>query len=164
MQRTRNVVMALVGVAVTATSGCVAVGPRPAQDLRPAPSATAPSSGPGDVEPQVVQSPAKEALERIVPTRTPGRDASASPGARGQAPDREGAGRSAGGDHSSASRAPGRGHGQPGEGAHGQSAPRLPASIPSVPTLSEVCALGEGYGRWPADSPQARICQGANGN
>ncbi|MFJ8000319.1 hypothetical protein ACIQ7D_24815 [Streptomyces sp. NPDC096310] len=158
MQRTRNLVMALVGVAVTAASGCVAVGPRPAQELRPAPSAAAPSTGPGGAEPQVVQAPADEALERIVPTRAPAPDA--SPGPR-PAPDHRTGARTAGTERSPAPPASGYGRGGSREGAHEQPVRRLPASLPSVPTLTEVCALGEGYGRWPVGSPQARICQRA---
>ncbi|MFE4055157.1 hypothetical protein ACFXP3_02420 [Streptomyces sp. NPDC059096] len=158
MQRTRNVAMALMGVAVTAVSGCVAVEPGPAQELRPAPAAAVPSPGPGGAEPQAVQSPADETLERIAPSRTPAPDASAASGPRRQAP---GPGFGSGARPADAERPPAPpdpGPVRPRERVHEQPEHRLPASLPSVPTLSEVCALGEGYGRWPADSPQARLC------
>ncbi|MFE3824810.1 hypothetical protein [Streptomyces sp. NPDC059092] len=161
MQRTRNVVMVLVGVAVTAASGCVAVGPRPAQEIRPAPPAAAPSTGPGGAEPHVVQAPVEEALERIAPTR--GVVPDASPGARRPAPGHGAGGRPASAERSPAPSSPGLRE-QPREAAHERSVPRLPATLPSVPTLTEVCAFGEGYGRWPADSPQARICRGTHGD
>ncbi|MFE2944389.1 hypothetical protein ACFXKG_35905 [Streptomyces sp. NPDC059255] len=156
MQRTRSVAMVLLGMAVTAVSGCVAVGPRPPQDPRPTPPATAPAPGPGGVEPQVVQSPVKEALERMTPTPKP----PASPGASHPALARETGGGTASPRHAPAPAPPEHGRGRLHERPH--EAPRRPpaAPLPSVPALADLCAFGEGYARWPADSPQAGICRG----
>ncbi|MET7369267.1 hypothetical protein ABZS61_26095 [Streptomyces sp. NPDC005566] len=55
---------------------------------------------------------------------------------------------------------------EPADTPRGRTPRRLsavpPAALPAVPgsvvTGSDVCRLGRGYGRWPAGSPQALIC------
>ncbi|MCF3963542.1 hypothetical protein L1885_18145, partial [Streptomyces fuscigenes] len=87
MRRTRTTTMLLLGaagVAVTAVSGCVSVGPdRPPGQSQRAGSTAAPGNG-QNVRPQVVQAPAREALELAGPSSPPaappsGRTAAAAP-------------------------------------------------------------------------------------
>ncbi|MFI5757650.1 hypothetical protein [Streptomyces sp. NPDC051569] len=149
MQRTRSAAMLLMGMAVTAVSGCVAVGP--ATPPGPVPGRTAGGGAPdrGVMEPQVVQSPAKEALEAVGPPPGPAATARSSPGGHRAAPAPEA--------QAPAPRPERRRHRGPAE-------QRIPVpSVAPVP-LTDVCALGEMYGRWPADSPQARICRGTYGD
>ncbi|MFF1834495.1 hypothetical protein ACFVXE_09875 [Streptomyces sp. NPDC058231] len=44
-------------------------------------------------------------------------------------------------------------------------APPVPAGAPELPaspvTGTDLCALGRGYGGWPAGSPESRICENA---
>ncbi|MEU6941610.1 hypothetical protein ABZ943_33685, partial [Streptomyces rubiginosohelvolus] len=63
MQRTRITAKLLVGLAVTAVSGCVSVAPGTVSSPPPGPGATGPAQ---DVAPQIVQPPAREGLE-VVP-------------------------------------------------------------------------------------------------
>ncbi|MFE7452501.1 hypothetical protein, partial [Streptomyces griseus] len=60
MQRTRIAAQLLVGLTVTAVSGCVSVEPRAVPP--PYPGATGPAQ---DVAPQIVQPPARQALEAV---------------------------------------------------------------------------------------------------
>ncbi|MEV7086312.1 hypothetical protein AB0O07_10490 [Streptomyces sp. NPDC093085] len=162
--------MALVGMAVTAASGCVAVPPDPAREVRPAPQAAAPSPATGEAAAPIAQSPAKEALERIAPAPAGatggagpgGPDGAPAPGTgpAGTGPTRTGpTGRGTGTVRTPAAPAvPGHGP-RPGTPRH-PVPPPTPVPLPSVRSFSDLCALGERYGRWPADSPQARVCRG----
>ncbi|MFI5572198.1 hypothetical protein ACIA6T_33665 [Streptomyces sp. NPDC051740] len=158
MHRTTTTATLLVTVAVSALSGCVTVH-RP---LAPGP-ATAPSQGSeprpvGGDETEVVQAPAREALEMIGPSRPSKTPASPSHRAAPRATperdtppdDRNGQARSA----------------RPGTGGNGR--PRLPATdLPDVPESmrrgssggTDVCALGRRYGGWRPGSPEAAICE-----
>ncbi|WP_435878782.1 hypothetical protein [Streptomyces werraensis] len=167
MQRTTTTATLLVTVAVAALSGCVTVQ-RP---LAPGP-ATAPPPGAGhdaagrDASP-VVQAPAREALQRV-PADSPEASPSdrATPEgepAKGDAPSDVRDGQA---PRAQRPRSPERP--QPTRRTH---APRPPAQPPggggSLPGGasggSDICAMGREYGGWPADSPQARICQDTYG-
>jgi hypothetical protein len=144
----------LVTVAVSALSGCVTVQ-RPVAPAPPAvPSQASVPRPDGSMEPQVVQAPAREALELIDPSHRPGpathppRHAPAPPPRAAQAP----------------VPVP-RSHQHPHPHPHPKPRhPRQPsADIPdvvrSVPkNTSDVCALGRKYGGWQKDSPQSIIC------
>ncbi|MFY0513545.1 hypothetical protein ACOMD4_24630 [Streptomyces anulatus] len=156
MQRTRITANLLVGLTVTAISGCVSVEPRALPSPRP--GATGPAQ---DVAPQIVQSPAREVLE-AVPDPSPPAALPSSP-----APP-------AVGSPSEAPRTGPAGASRPRERADppGSRTPRRATGVPSVtvPALprvpaggADVCALGRGYGGWPAGSPESRICSGTYG-
>ncbi|MEU5347399.1 hypothetical protein AB0H18_42430 [Streptomyces sp. NPDC020766] len=150
MHRTATTATLLVTVAVSAVSGCVTVQ-RP---LAPgAPSAPAPASEPrpgGRAEPQIVQAPAREALEMIGPSRRPSAPASTprrttppAPAAAPAAPPRR-----------AAADPPRRPEPQRPERP---AVPRQPRA--TAPVGADVCALGRQYGGWNPDSPQATICK-----
>ncbi|MFD3311464.1 hypothetical protein [Streptomyces sp. NPDC058694] len=157
MHRTATTATLLVTVAVSAVSGCVTVQ-RP---LAPgAPSGPAPSSEPlpdGRAEPQIVQAPAREALEMIGPSRRPSAPAStprrtvpsapaAAPAAPAAPPRR-------------AAADPPR-HPEP-QRPERPAVPRQPRA--TAPVTADVCALGRQYGGWNPDSPQATICKDVYG-
>ncbi|MFD8726966.1 MULTISPECIES: hypothetical protein [unclassified Streptomyces] len=153
MQRTRFTTKLLVGVAVTAVSGCVTVDP---QAGLPQPPAAESGRAAQDVFPQVVQPPGREALETIVePSPSPGRPASPAPLPPSEA-------RRAGPPP-----AP-----RPSERAAPPQRRTPPRQVPVVPSgvlpalpqvrggsLHDVCALGRGYGGWPPAGREARICE-----
>lgn len=148
VQRTTTTATLLVTVAVAALSGCVTVQ-RP---LAPGPaSAPPPGAGhdaAGREESPVVQAPAREALEMVDPPASPGASPSAATtsAARPPRPDTPSDARN-GQERSQQSRSP-----------------QLPEPGRSLESgNSDVCALGREYGGWPADSPQARICQDTYG-
>jgi hypothetical protein len=145
--------MILLGVAITAVTGCVAVEPRPVPVPRPATSSG--SRVPRDVEPQVVQAPVSEALEAVGPTGGPKKPAPrSSPEARRTAPGR------VRGSEPPPPPATDRPRQRPRERPKEQ---RTPALSPA-PAVSGVCGLGEDFGGWPKDSPEARICRDVYGN
>ncbi|MER6090927.1 hypothetical protein [Streptomyces bluensis] len=154
MHRTTTTATLLVTAAVSALSGCVTIQHPASPEVTPA--RTRPSAPPpdGHTEPQVVQAPAQEALERVGPLRTPTPSASAAPKAvstPAAAP-------------SARPRRP-----RPAPPAQ-QPKPRVPAprtaiprDLPEPPRTSDLCALGRKYGGWPDGSPQAAICQDTYG-
>ncbi|MEL5953855.1 hypothetical protein AADR41_03505, partial [Streptomyces sp. CLV115] len=81
MQRTRITVNLLMGVAVTALSGCVSVQPQ--SDVPPRPRASGPTQ---DLTPQIVLPPVHDSLG-VVPSPTPSTSASASRRAHAAPPD-----------------------------------------------------------------------------
>ncbi|MGY3199843.1 hypothetical protein [Streptomyces sp. TE5632] len=119
----------------------------------------------GRARPQVVQAPAREALEMIAPSRPTEPPASpshrATPTAPAPAPER------------TAPSDVGDRRAVPAHPAAGRTAPpRRPAPNASeasekvrrhVRERADVCALGRKYGRWQADSPQSAICEEAYG-
>ncbi|KUO18043.1 hypothetical protein AQJ91_26940 [Streptomyces dysideae] len=170
MHRTTTTAALLVTVTVSALSGCVTVqrppvpGPPTAPGQPPAPGQpSAPRSG-GQSEPQIVQAPAREALELIGPSRHPD---PTPPDARG---------RSAG-DRSPERNPPGHSHAHPRPAHPKPDGPK--AKVPQqpqvkVPDVSEsvrkdveknvqkngdVCAMGKKHGGWQADSAEATICR-----
>jgi hypothetical protein len=154
VHRTTTIATLLVTVAVSALSGCVTIQ-RPAV---PGPPPTAPSQPPvprpdGDGEPQIVQAPAREALEMTGP----------SPSAEPRTPR----------GHGSAAEAPARPgkpaalHSRPQHSGPPHPKPRhstrpkidFPDVTKAVPkNQSDVCALGRKYGGWRPDSPETVIC------
>lgn len=138
------------GVAVTALSGCVSVQPQP--DVPPRPRASGPAQ---DLAPQIVLPPVHDSLE-AVPSPRP--SASAPRPAHVEPPDtRRPAPRAPRQQRRPAATRP-RPHGVPP--AAGVPGPALPAPVAGT----DVCALGRGYGRWPAGSPQSRICDDTYGH
>jgi len=163
--------MVLVGMAVTAVSGCVTVEPvhRTGPEARPGTSSGTPE---WRVEPRIVQAPVREALEaaggaeespRPVGPRPYGQTLQADPPATHRAASDRAAGTSG------RSGTLPRPEGETQERHTGRvlpapsGAPSVPpAAVPAEPEVSvDVCGLGERYGRWHSDSPQARICRGA---
>ncbi|GGQ70911.1 lipoprotein [Streptomyces flaveolus] len=158
VHRTTTTATLLVTVAVSALSGCTTVQPAsgPADGARP--SAGRPD---GPADPRVVQAPAREALEMIGPTPSPG-DASEEPRrtARPTAPARS---------------EPPAARPEPRSRPARPEAPRRPGGTsqkprveaPDVPSLtgggtgtqSDVCSLGRQYGGWRPGSPEAAICE-----
>ncbi|WP_262061762.1 hypothetical protein [Streptomyces sp. STR69] len=144
-------------MAVSALSGCVTVQRPPALAPPAAPSQASVPRPDGSAEPQVVQAPAREALELISPshhpepgTHPPRRAPVQPPQAAAQAP------------------VP-RSHPHPYPPSHPHPHPKprhprqpsadIPDVVKSVPkNTSDVCALGRKYGGWQSDSPQSIIC------
>ncbi|MFF5565148.1 hypothetical protein ACFY7Z_30285 [Streptomyces sp. NPDC012623] len=153
MERTRSAMMAVVGLAVTALAGCVAVEPHPGPVPRPEttsgrldPGATSEAAKGSTADGAALrdrQARAKEALEAVSPAPTvPPASAPVPPPAAGR-------------PAAEAPAAPPRHERQPAERQGG----RLPAAPPTVRTAADVCALGESLGPWPEEGPQARICR-----
>ncbi|MGW1540586.1 hypothetical protein ACWCPM_10140 [Streptomyces sp. NPDC002309] len=154
MHRTTTTATLLVTVALSAVSGCVTVQRGPAA-LPPAP---APPSAPGPegrTEPQIVQAPAREALELIGPSRRPG----AAPPESRRPPTRD----PAQPRRAPSPRAESGPHTEPPRPEPRRPRRSAPATVPDVsPTLgsqADVCDLGRKYGGWRADSPEAVICE-----
>ncbi|MET7294593.1 hypothetical protein ABZS79_21100 [Streptomyces griseoloalbus] len=159
MHRTTTTATLLVTVAVSALSGCVTVQ-RP---LAPGP-ATAPSQRTeprpvGQNETQVVQAPAREALEMIGPSRPPKTPASPSHRAAPTTdpPQRDTPPGNRNGQTGPVRPDPG-GHGRPGRPSAG-----LPGVAESMrgdaSGRPDLCALGRKYGGWRPDSPEAALCE-----
>ncbi|MEV0486787.1 hypothetical protein AB0I69_40105 [Streptomyces sp. NPDC050508] len=150
MHRTTTTATLLVTVAVSALSGCMTVQRPPAPAPPAAPSQASVPRPDGSAEPQVVQAPAREALDLINPSHSP-KPATHPPHRTPVQPPQ-------------AAQAPvPRSHPHP----HPHPKPRHPrqpgADIPdvvkSVPrNTQDVCALGRKYGGWQSDSPQSVIC------
>ncbi|ORT61022.1 hypothetical protein [Streptomyces sp. CB03238] len=163
MQRTRITAKVLATVAVAAVSGCVSV------DSGPSPAPAAPEASRlanQDVAPQILEGPAREALEAALPPPA----APAAPPAPSPPPDEP-------------SRAPAAAPPTTPPGAPGADLPaRIPAAperireqlpriqppaVPSVPataTVPDVCTLGRSHGGWDPDSRQAQLCREAYGH
>lgn len=139
----------LVGVAVAALSGCVSVQPQPGAPTRPETSRPAPHLAPQIVGPPVHDTLEAEAEPSPSPSPSaPGRAASPLPVAR---PAQPGVPRQ-------------RGRREPARPRPHRAAPAVPApALPAPVTAAGVCALGRGYGHWPAGSPQSRICDNTYG-
>ncbi|MFE9769635.1 hypothetical protein ACFYPC_34815 [Streptomyces sp. NPDC005808] len=152
MHRSTTNATLLVTVALTALAGCVTVQRPPSSGLPPAPSGPSVPRRDGQAEPQIVQAPAREALEFIGPSRKP---SSSAPAPRRAAPP-------------PAASAPLTTPRRPRMAPRPEpprSEPRItvPTVVPEVPTTTDVCALGRKYGGWTADSPEAVICEGTYG-
>ncbi|MFJ2113009.1 MULTISPECIES: hypothetical protein [unclassified Streptomyces] len=145
--------MALVGVAVTAVSGCVSVEPRPAPGPVTRPEAADATPAPVGTASRIAQAPGREALEAVPPVPAPEPTPSGAAEARRAAP------------------APAPAAGLPAPTGPPAPAPwqrsderpveRPPAALPSVSTVAGLCALAETYGGWSKDSPQAQVCREA---
>ncbi|MER5435322.1 hypothetical protein [Streptomyces sp. NPDC002588] len=158
MHRTTTTATLLLTMALSALSGCVTVQRPPV----PGPPAAVPSpaSGPrpeGQAELQVVQAPAREALEMVGTPRT---GEATTLRKRRQPP-----AAAAPAERPPSSRThPRRQHTHPWP-AHSQPRRhhRPPVEIPEVAAEvrrdTDVCALGRQYGAWRSDSPQSVICE-----
>ncbi|MFD7720531.1 hypothetical protein [Streptomyces sp. NPDC059814] len=152
MHRTRTTAKLLVAVAVTALSGCVSVQPRPSAP--PAPAADRPTQ---HLSPQIGRPPVRDILEAVADPKPSaagtGRASAAPPAVRPAVP--RGAPPAPQPRH-----LPGPAHPRPRRVAPAAPVPALPAPV----TGADVCALGRGYGHWPAGSPQSRICDRTYGH
>ncbi|WP_328316266.1 hypothetical protein [Streptomyces sp. NBC_00388] len=156
MHRTKIIALALLGVAVSAASGCVAVPPAAESPSGPVRTPAHHARGAG---PQIAQGPPVEALETVGPGPGTARRGAAPPAGHptGGAPE-SGAGTASA--RTGVVVRPARPRAAPRIARPAQPAPRHRrghAAHPSGAT-ADVCALGEGYGGWRPDSPQARIC------
>ncbi|MEH0442636.1 MULTISPECIES: hypothetical protein [unclassified Streptomyces] len=144
--------------AFSALSGCVSVqhpaapGPTAAPARPPVPEPPVPEPD-GRAGTQVVQAPAREALEMAGPPREP--ESSAPSAAR----PRTAAGGPATGSRSRPHARPDR----PERPRHAQPHVENPDVAAEVRGNADVCALGETYGGWREDSPEAVICEQAYG-
>ncbi|MFE2583057.1 hypothetical protein [Streptomyces sp. NPDC059378] len=152
MHRTTTLATLLVTVAVSALTGCVTVQRPPTAG----PPAALPASGPapradGDSQSQVVQAPAREALELVGPPRRsqPPTPRQAVP--RGPAPARRA-------QPATVPRPP---RPQSRLQSPRQHQPRIgiPDGSGTVRGNPDLCALGRTYGGWRADSPESAICE-----
>jgi len=161
VHRTTTAAALAVTVALSALTGCVTVQ-RPAAPGPAAPSQPPAAPSDGRAGPQVVQAPAREALEIAGPSSRPAEDP-ASPSSRGTPAGPAPAGPAPSGDHP---RQRPRATPRPA-----QSSPRPPVDLSGLPEqvrrdlrgTPDLCGLGKRYGGWRADSPEAVICQNAYG-
>ncbi|MCP3821805.1 hypothetical protein NLX86_28050 [Streptomyces sp. A3M-1-3] len=145
MHRTRTTTTLLLGVAVSAVSGCVSVDPATPS---PVPARHEPRLT-REAEPKFVQAPAREALDAAGRTPVP-EPASTRPV---QPPP----------ERPSAAVPPSPPRVEPRQPADETRTPRR--VLPSTPVETvDVCALGREYGGWRADSPESRICRDTYGN
>ncbi|MFG2720436.1 hypothetical protein ACGFW5_19380 [Streptomyces sp. NPDC048416] len=159
MHRTRNALNLLTAVAALAVCGCAAgcvsvdAGPAPSR------SAVPPARRQGLVAPQVVQAPAREALEAVAPTDSSAPAPAPPPSAGRPTADRPTADHPAVARHDHRHRVEQPGH------RHLPAAPDRPRHrpAPAPPALGGLCALGQDYGGWRPDSPEARICRATYG-
>ncbi|MFJ8309738.1 MULTISPECIES: hypothetical protein [unclassified Streptomyces] len=128
-------------------SGCVSVEARPAPARPPAP----PTRHEERVGPQIVQAPAREGLDTVLPPNTPPPPRPATPKTSEPEPPAV--------PHHPRVRSEAPPH-------HPTVKPRRkhPRPAPALPSAGDTCALGKGYGGWTDDSPAARICREAYGH
>ncbi|MFC8101516.1 hypothetical protein [Streptomyces sp. NPDC057363] len=153
-------------VAVSALAACTTVqGPAAAEPSAAGARSSAPHPD-GPAEPRVVQAPAREALEMIGPSRTPGH-ASGEP--RRTTPPTAPPPRKPPAAPARPEQQPRPAPSKAPERAHGSERPR--AQVPDVPPPAgqdagrnaNVCSLGKQYGGWRPGSPQSVICEQAYG-
>ncbi|MFJ2744633.1 hypothetical protein ACIO3O_33830 [Streptomyces sp. NPDC087440] len=167
---TRTAATLLVGVAVSAVSGCVSTdagppGPPAAQSpaaQQPRPPQLPHLIGNGGNPEELVEAPVHEVLEAaLLPSERAPEPAAAPPAPREPR-------------HRTAADEP-----QPPPPTRRAAAPQTPAphrpaprqqperaqpALPKLPaSAADVCALGTGYGGWKPNSPEARICREAYG-
>ncbi|MDI3418365.1 hypothetical protein [Streptomyces luteolus] len=163
MHRTRTAAALLIAMTASAVSGCVSVGGADAPHSRSDASESEPEPAPqarGDAEPRLVTAPAHEALRMMKPDAPRSKDAlrrpeqpkrDRAPGAgatQATQPDQPDQPRQ---QHTGGTNASGPADGSPLRGA--------PVPPESMLPEADLCGLGERYGRWEPDSPQARICR-----
>ncbi|MFI5804948.1 hypothetical protein [Streptomyces sp. NPDC051561] len=167
---TRTAATFLVGVAVTAASGCMAAdrGEPDAVPRQPSaprsPAALPPQpAGQGGQPERLVEAPVHEVLEAaLLPSElTPPTSEPRQPAAGPQQKPRPAAPpkpRRTGHRTAPEPDGPRPPHRPP----HHEADP--PAALPEVPvSAADVCALGTGYGGWSPNSPKARICRDTYG-
>ncbi|WP_327357678.1 hypothetical protein [Streptomyces sp. NBC_01304] len=174
--------------ASAAVSGCVSVRAPASPDHRAPAAASSPNGAPRaqrEAEPQIVQAPAREALELIEPAgdgrvreeQVREERTTASSPAKGRAPYGAGTrGAEGRGEHGAGARgdvtskgnngADGGSRATGGTGSGHASPGSRPARPPSAAPAAgpDVCGLGEQYGDWDPNSPQARICRDTYGS
>ncbi|MFH8493431.1 hypothetical protein [Streptomyces coeruleorubidus] len=169
MHRTTTTATLLVTVAVSALTGCTTVRHPPVPGPPAAPSRpSAPQQG-ERTETQIVQAPAREALQLIEDPRRPEQTAPASrPATPPASPERM--------QPPPGTREVRPRPARPERPEPGLRSPRRPhTDLPdvsesvrqdvreNVPNSTDVCALGRRYGGWRADSPEATICRDTYG-
>ncbi|MFH9006317.1 hypothetical protein ACH4E5_24155 [Streptomyces afghaniensis] len=169
MHRTTTTATLLVTVAVSALSGCTTVQYPPAPGLSAAPSRPSEPQPEEQTETQIVQAPAREALQLIEGSSRP--EPAASPSRPTTPPAAAPQQRQPPGTRDVRPR-PARPE-RPGPARHSPRRPHtglpdVPESVrrdvqESVPNNTDVCALGRRYGGWRADSPEATICRDTYG-
>lgn len=157
VQRTTTTATLLVTVAVSALAGCVTIQRPPASGPPAAPSQPSVPRPDGPSEPQIVQAPAREALEMIGPSRRPTPTASTA-ATHGVAPSLRARPQQPPRPH------PVRPERPEQRGPEVRRPGRPQVEIPDVArkiprNQQDVCALGKQYGKWRADSPEAMICE-----
>ncbi|MCF0077947.1 hypothetical protein [Streptomyces lomondensis] len=170
VHRTTTTATLLVTVAVSALSGCVTVQHPPVPGPPTAPSRPSVPQPAGQAETQIVQAPAREALQLIEESRRPEPAPSesrlttpaAAPPQRGEPPAGTRDARPRPARPERPERAP-RGPQRPRPGLPDVSEPVRQDVHENVPGGTDVCALGRRYGGWRADSPEATICQDTYG-
>ncbi|GAA0637754.1 hypothetical protein GCM10009535_12770 [Streptomyces thermocarboxydovorans] len=161
VHRTTTAATLAVTVALSALTGCVTVQ-RPAAPGPAAPSQSPLARSDGRTGPQIVQAPAREALEMVGPSRRPTKGPAslsprgnpATPAPRGTAP----------ADDRPQQRP--RATPRPDRTPH-----RPPVDLSGIPeqarrdlrSTPDICGLGKRYGGWRADSPETVICRNAYG-
>ncbi|MFF7178820.1 hypothetical protein [Streptomyces sp. NPDC008121] len=151
MHGTRTTAKVLVGVAVAVLSGCVSVAtPPPAPEPSPEAGRSAQDVTPQGAEgPQLLEGPAREALEAALPAPAPRKPRATAAGPRAPHSGPPASGQ----DGTGPSSAPPR---------RSDAGAVRPPALPEPPrSLDEVCDLGERLGGWRPDSDEARICRGA---
>ncbi|MEV6247466.1 hypothetical protein AB0M38_14855 [Streptomyces sp. NPDC051742] len=167
MHGTRTTAKILVGAAVAALAGCVSVdtpptAPAPASAPAPAPVAETVRPGQG-VAPQIVEGPAREALEAALPAPPP----TAAPRATPSSEVRRGAVAPRTETRRPEAVPQQRERPRPAPRREFPEMPELPkpTGVPMRAPVSraDVCELGERYGGWAPGSDPSRICRGASG-
>ncbi|WP_240529672.1 hypothetical protein [Streptomyces mangrovisoli] len=152
MHRTTTTATLLVTVAVSALAGCVTVQRPTAAVPSQAPSRPSAPRPDGSADPQIVQAPAREALEMAGPSRRPSARPTQAVTARA-AP----APAAAPVHHAPAPRADFDPRPRPPAPRHHRSL--LPGVDAPAGGSPDVCALGRRFGGWSADSAEATICE-----
>ncbi|MGW0712297.1 hypothetical protein ACWD4G_41210 [Streptomyces sp. NPDC002643] len=171
MHRPTTTATLLVTVAVSALTGCVTTKHPPPPVVPPAPSQPSEPRPDGTTETQIVEAPAREALELIGPPRKPtpstseapepatSTPAAATPPPTPSAPQppRPQEKRPAPPDRQQ--------HREPSKSAAEVEIPPVPEPFPTEPPKknADVCALGHKYGGWGKDTPQSLICKDVYG-
>ncbi|MCT9088463.1 hypothetical protein N4G70_06225 [Streptomyces sp. ASQP_92] len=153
MHRTPNTLRLLAAVTALSLSGCLVGCVSVEADRAPAPPSGPPAVPRPQATARIAQAPAREALETVMPPDA----ASSPPTAAAPAPEEP-----ARPDPPRRGRRPGaeRTGGRP-------AAPRTkrhPRTAPAPAAPAGICALGQAYGGWRDDSPQARICRETYGS
>ncbi len=145
-------------MAVAALSGCVSVEPPPTAPAPPQEIGRPVQDVDVDVAPQIVEGPAREALEAALPSPPP-------PSPRATHEQRKGKGKGKDRDKGKDGAALRKGKGRPSSVPHPRVPSVKPPAMPEPPrSRADVCALGEQYGGWRPDSAQAKICRGTYKN
>ncbi|MFE7835394.1 hypothetical protein ACFU53_04750 [Streptomyces sp. NPDC057474] len=164
MHRPTTTATLLVTVAVSALTGCVTAHHPPPSETSPVPSRPSEPRPDGTTETQIVQAPAREALELIGPPREPTPSASTTSKPAASTPEAVTPTPAAPPPPQEERQGPPERHGPPPESRPHVEIPPLPKTIPTDPPKnSDVCALGHKYGGWGKDTPQAAICKDVYG-